>query len=384
MKTRKLLNTWGLFIFLTTLLFSSCEINEPEQIKAFCLDVNWRAASDTTKNKINNFAPPGAWADLDPVEHVQWCKDLGANVIQTFAVSCNGYAWYKGGNIPEQPGLEHDFLTEMVRLGHKEDMKVFGYFCVGSNTRWGLENPDLSYGVPSYPHIPYTKEYIDFLCASIKEAIEISNMDGFMIDWFWNPSVGLGKGGAWAREQRWLPCEQQMYVELMGAPFPGKENITESIQLEFNRRAIDRCWQAIKKTAKTVKPECIIWLSCSILTHPEMVDHPLINEIDWLQNEAGDKESIDAIRSQISKDTRLITTFSANYFQRNNLRGEDVAAYALKENIGLYCYAGPPTYEKPFSPIEYFLETPLDSFPNLDARNIGVLARVFNELPLDK
>ncbi len=83
-----------------------------------------------------------------------------------------------------------------------------------------------------------------------------------------------------------------MYVELMGEDFPGTEQITDSIQLEYNRRAIDRCWQRIKKTAKTVKPECTIWLSCSILTHPEMQNHPLIKEVDWLQNEAGDKESI--------------------------------------------------------------------------------------------
>lgn len=372
---------------ITLILFTGCnnqkQVESFEQIKAFCLDVNWRAASDTSTERLNNFAPPGAWADLDPAEHVQWCKDMGVNVIQTFAVSCNGYAWYKGGSIPEQPGLEHDFLTDMVRLGHEENMQVFGYFCVGSNTRWGLEHPDLSYDVPSYPHIPFTKEYNDFLCASIKEAIEITDMDGFMIDWFWNPTVGLGPNGAWARQQRWLPCEQEMYGELMGEEFPGAENITDSVQLEFNRRAIDRCWQAIKQTTKTAKEDCKIWLSCSILTHPEMVDHPLIKEVDWLQNEAGDKESIDAVRAQIGKNTRLITTFSSNYFKRNNLKGEDVAAYALKENIGLYCYAAPGSYDYAFPPVDDYLNTPLDSFENLDARNIAVLARVFNELPLE-
>jgi hypothetical protein len=41
--------------------------------------------------------------------------------------------------------------------------------CAGSNTRWGLENPDLSYGVPALPHIPYTTVYLDFLCASIED-----------------------------------------------------------------------------------------------------------------------------------------------------------------------------------------------------------------------
>jgi hypothetical protein len=31
---------------------------------------------------------------------------MGVNTIQTFIVSCNGYAWYKNGVVPEQPGLK--------------------------------------------------------------------------------------------------------------------------------------------------------------------------------------------------------------------------------------------------------------------------------------
>ena len=169
-------------------------VDENQVIKAFCLDVNWRVSSDwNTEGNLNKFAPPGAWTHLDPAQQVAWHKDLGVNAIQTFAVSCNGYAWYKGGKIPVQPGLQYDYLTEVVKLGRKEGMKVFGYYCVGSNTRWGLENPALSYGTPSSPHIPYTKEYISFLCESIKEALLITDMDGFMIDWFWNPTI------AWKR-----------------------------------------------------------------------------------------------------------------------------------------------------------------------------------------
>ncbi len=375
------------FSIVSILLVMSCACGaaeaKDEAIKAFCLDVNWKVASDNNPDRLNNFAPLGAWAHLDPVELVQWHKDLGVNAIQTFAVSCNGYAWYKGGKVPEQPGLKHDFLTEVVKLGRKEGMKVFGYYCVGSNTRWGLENPELSYGTPSRPHIPYTKEYISFLCDSIKETLLITDMDGFMIDWFWNPTVDLsGKWGDWS--PKWLPCEQQMYKELMGKPFPGKKNVTNADELEFNRRAIDRCWKAIRKTAKSVKSDCIIWLSCSILTHPEIKNSNLLKEIDWLQNEAGDKESIDAVRSQTGEHTQLITTFSGTFFKRNNLTGEDVATYALKENIGIYCYASTGNYDKAFPPVEDYLSMPLDSITNLDVRNIAILARVFNGLPLDK
>lgn len=270
----------SLAVLMVLFIGSGCQ--NPEQIKAFCLDVNWRIKTDRSKDHLNNFAPPGAWSDLDPAAHVAWCKELGANVIQSFAVSCNGYAWYKGGKIPEQPGLETDFLPELVKLGRKENMKVFGYFCVGSNTRWGLENPELSYETPNRPHIPFTKSYNRFLSESIKEALLVTDMDGFMID--------------------------------------------------------------------------------------------------WLQNEAGDKESIDLVRSQIGEHTRLITTFSANFFNRNNLKGEEVAAYALKDNIGLYCYASPKSYDYTFPPVKDYLSTPLDSYTDLDERNIAVLARVFNNL----
>jgi uncharacterized lipoprotein YddW (UPF0748 family) len=97
-----------------------------EEIKAYCIDFNWGEGGP------NLFARPGLWADADPAKHVAWYKVMGANVIQTFCVSSNGYAWYKNGVVPEQPGLKYDFLPEVVRLGHKEGMRVMGYFCIGS------------------------------------------------------------------------------------------------------------------------------------------------------------------------------------------------------------------------------------------------------------
>jgi hypothetical protein len=118
----------------------------PAQIKAFCIDFNWVGGK---------FAPPGHWADASPAEHVAWYHGLGANVIQTFAVSCNGYAWYYGGQVPAQPGLEHNFLAEVVELAHRQGMLAMAYFCVGANSKWGADHPDLSYGTPSTLHIPF-------------------------------------------------------------------------------------------------------------------------------------------------------------------------------------------------------------------------------------
>ncbi len=56
-----------------------------------------------------------------------WYEQLGCNIIQTFAVSCSGHACYKGDVVPEQPGLKHDFLSEVVKLGHAKPMQVMGY-----------------------------------------------------------------------------------------------------------------------------------------------------------------------------------------------------------------------------------------------------------------
>jgi hypothetical protein len=119
------------FLFFTTLIFvlNGCSNHsqkpKDENIKAYDIDFNWGEGGP------NGFAPPGLWADANPEDHVNWYAALGCNVIQSFAVSCNGYAWYKNGFVPEQPGLKYDFLTEQVKLAHQKNMKVFGYFFDG-------------------------------------------------------------------------------------------------------------------------------------------------------------------------------------------------------------------------------------------------------------
>jgi hypothetical protein len=65
-------------------------------VKAFSIDFNWGD---------NGASPPGLYAQADPTEHVRWYQDLGANVIQTFCVSYNGYAWYPSDVAPVTPGL---------------------------------------------------------------------------------------------------------------------------------------------------------------------------------------------------------------------------------------------------------------------------------------
>jgi hypothetical protein len=236
----------------------------PSQIKAFCIDFNW------VKGK---FAPPGHWAEASPAEHVAWYAALGANVIQTFAVSCNGYAWYKGGQVPAQPGLQHNFLTEVVNLAHKKGMQGMGYFCIGANSKWGADHPDLSYGTPSTLHIPFTDEYLDYLARSMADAMEKTGMDGTMIDWVWNPGDRL-------RAKGWLPAEQRLFTQLTGKAFPASGQPAGEDKLEYERKAIDRCWARIKEARDKANPHCILWLSVNDLSKPCIKDSPLLREVD--------------------------------------------------------------------------------------------------------
>jgi len=335
-----------------------------EEIKAFCIDFNWGEGGP------NAFPRPGLWADASPEAHVKWYKDLGANVIQTFCVSCNGYAWYKNGVVPEQPGLKYDFLTEVVRLGHKKGMKVMGYFCIGANTRWGQEHPELSYGIPSACHIPYTRDYLKYLDSAIRDAIRKTDLDGFMIDWIWQPDRS-------ARGGKWLDCEKKVYEELMGQAFPGEDKLTKEQDLEYSRKAIERCWTTIHRAAKETKPRCIIWLSCHSPTHPHVVNSRMFKEVDWLMNEGGDLERVQAVRPMVGEHTRLLTCL-ANWNQQDPAV---IVPAALKAGIGLYGFTKPRA-DSLLPPVQSYLAVPAGGWSG-DAKNIAVLARVYLGIPLD-
>jgi len=357
----------AIFIFLLSGYKSNPKKTRKEIIKAYSIDFNWGEGGP------NGFARPGLWADANPEDHVNWYADLGCNVIQSFAVSCNGYAWYKNGIVPEQPGLKFDFLTEEVKLAHKKNIKVFGYFCAGSNTKWGQEHPDLSYGFPSSPHIPYTKQYLDYLCASIEDAIKKTNMDGVFIDWLWNPGTTMEP----YPPLKWIACEQVMYEELMNQPFLGKDKITPATELQFRRKAIDRCWKRIKKTVKNTKQDCLIWLTSCQLTSRDIAGSDMLREVDWVLNEAGDMATTVSIREMLGKHTRLVTCL-ANWNGQNPLK---VVPEAIKDNVGLYGFTK-PVVGSLMPPVDYYLIKSVDSLKG-DEKNIAILTRAYNNLPFD-
>ena len=282
--------------------------------------------------------------------------------MQTFCVSCNGYAWYQNGVVPEQPGLKHDFLTEAVRLGHKDGLRVMGYFCIGSNTRWGRDHPELSYGIPSSPHLPYTDEYLSYLGDAIRDAVQRTGIDGFMIDWLWQPER-KSTGG------KWLDCEKRLYAQLTGQPFPGEDKLTAEQEIAYSRQALDRCWSTIHKAAKEANPACILWLSSHSPTHPHLVHSRMYQEIDWLMNEGGDIERVEAVKPMIGKHTRLITCL-ANW---NRQDPTAIVPVALRHGIGLYGFTKPQADS--LVPLEPCLTQPVRQLSG-DARNLARCPRL--------
>jgi len=263
-----------------------------DRIRAFCVDFNWGP---------RGFAPAGMYAHASAQEHFAWYRDLGVNTIQTFCVSCPGYAWYKSQVAPVQPVMQGEFLKELTALAHDAGMRVMGYFCVGANTYWRVKFPEMSHPFPNAIAIPFTEKYIEYLCAEIAEALQETDIDGFMIDWVYNGSHFYPD-----REYEWLRCEKIMYVQLFGEDFPGEEAMDQAVIDEFNRRATERCWTRIHETAKSIKPDCIIWLSAYDLAHPMLAGSRMLQEVDWLMNEHPDPDKLEAARQAAGPHTQLI------------------------------------------------------------------------------
>ena len=334
-----------------------------DRIRAFCIDFNWGAGGP------NGFPAPGTFAQADPAAHYRWYKDLGINVIQTFCVSCNGYAWYQGSEVaPVQPGLKHDFLKRITELAHNDAVKVMGYFCVGANTYWGQKHPEQSYGIPSGIHIPLTRDYLDYLEGCIRDALTKTGIDGFMIDWAFSPPLLMEE-----KNVRWLPCEQKMYAELLDRPFPGKDQVDAKETLEFQRRALDRCWRRIRQAAKSAKPDCIIWLSCFDLGHPQVVGTEMLREADWVMNETPTPEKLDATRRSVGPHARLIQCVSGGSTEYDASKVLDNPKY---KDVGLYGFAPWPDPKTTLPP-----DPPEDATQNNIQANIQKLRRVY--LPPD-
>jgi len=335
---------WILF----TLLALSAGADDA-RVKAFCIDFNWGA---------QGFAEPGLYAAASPAAHLEWYKRLGVNTIQTFCVSCPGYAWYDSKVAPVQPGMQGEFLKELTRLGHANNMRVMGYFCIGGNTYWAEQHPGQVHPHPGSIAIPLTRDYLAYLGRVIPEALTATGIDGFMIDWVFNASHFYPD-----KKYEWLECEKVMYQELLGEPFPGDAAMTPEKTNDFNRRAVERCWKVIRDSAKGAKPDCIIWLSCYDLQHPQMAGCSMLKEVDWVMNEHPDPRKLEAARAAIGSHAMLIQCICGWGEQHDAAK---ILADPRFDGVGMYGFAKPD---------------PQTTLPREDesgnAKNIAAMRRVF-------
>jgi hypothetical protein len=123
----------------------------------------------------------------------------------------------------------------------------------------------------------------------------------------------------------------------MGEPFPGEDKLTGAQDLEYSRKAIDRCWKTIRKAAKDANPQCIIWLTSNDLLHRHVVDSDMYRQADWLMGETGDIETIEQVRKMIGKHTRLISCMA----RWNGQDPTQAVPDAVEAGVGLYGFARP-------------------------------------------
>jgi hypothetical protein len=105
----------------------------------------------------------------------------------------------------------------------------------------------------------------------------------------------------------------------------------------------------------------------------------MLQQADWLTNEAGDLKSLKEVASRVGKQTRLVTCMA----RWNN---QDVVQTVneiknSKLDVGLYGFTKPTNGTLPL-PVSSYLSKPVSSFTG-DDKNIAVFARVYNKLPLD-
>jgi hypothetical protein len=348
----------------------------PKQIKMFAIDLNYVA-----KDGYETFAPPGHWASASPQEHVQWYADLGANVINAFTVSCNGYAWYKGGFVPPQPGLKYDFFPDVIRLARKKNMLVAGYYCIAANSKWGLDHPDLSYGTPPHPHIPLTDQYLDYFAHCFADGMKKTGMEICTLDWLWNPTRALRKNG-------WLESDKKLFTQMTGIRFPSTGVPSDEDVLAYERLAIERFWRRIRETRDQTNRNCLLGLWVYDAKQPSIAGSRLFQELDWFINENPDAALVDFIRQRVRPQTRVIQNECG--WPEHNARA--FFANPRHRTVDLAGFAGTlspaPQDSGVPRPIAYYLSKPLDAFKRTDRisisdSNIAALARCYHGLSMD-
>ena len=202
-------------------------------------------------------------------------------------------------------------------------------------------------------------------------------MDGYMIDWVWNPRGDV-------RRARWIPAEIALFEKTTGKAFPARGEPGAVEKLAYERAALERCWERIHRVTRQTRKNCVIWLSCSRLSDPTVTGSRMLREVDWVLNEAPDRELYESAVKMVGGHTRLIQCLVGwpSHDARNYLSDP------RNQGIDLYGFAEPRDNSLPLSP-QIYLHQPAASFQGderrmVNDRNIAALARYYRGLPMDR
>lgn len=250
---------------------------------SFHVDFNW--------DRLGNIASPGLFSQANARDHIEWYKRLGVDTLYSFCTTVNGFAWYDSRIAPMTPGLESEFAVELAELGKAQQWTVMGYVCAGANAYWRRLHPDENHAVARW-HIPLTERYLDYLSASIRDALGKMPIDGLMLDWLLEV------------RPTWLTCERIMYQELFGEAFPSVP-VPPDVVTEFCRRAVERAWERIRSTTQEAKPGTLLCLSLNNGDRPQIQGSALLADADWVVNDFPDVSMLAGLRAQCKATARL-------------------------------------------------------------------------------
>jgi hypothetical protein len=187
-----------------------------------------------------------------------------------------------------------------------------------------------------------------------------TGIDGYMIDWVWNPSAEL-------REAGWLSAEQELFGQLTGQPFPKSGRPDDDQILTYEREAIDRCWERIRETRDRVNPHCVIWLSCSDFMNPTLAQSRMLKEVDWAMNESPDMNLYQAGKLMVGSHTHMIQ----NVVGWAGHDAEKFLADPVNRTLDMYGFARPGASSL-LPPIEEYLSRRQRVSPEVIARVLTI------------
>lgn len=277
---------------------------------------------------------PGLYRNVTAESQLNWYLDHGVNVIQTFCMGLNGYAWYQSKVAPVEPGLNGNFLKELVDMGHEAEVEVHGYFNPVGDAIYRRNNREESSVIDSRRNLPLTTKLIDYYCRCIEEAVKETGIDGFLIDWF--DEI----------EPLWIPAEKKIYEELTGNAFPekpideigeypvpwdwfGESNLPVFLEkdevINFRYLAIERAWKKFRDAAKSVNPDVKIWINPPFRDWDLDVfkDSSVIKEADMILSEGRNMKVAFWLREH-APDTPIFVNFGG-------LGGDNHKSFPLEE-----------------------------------------------------